>query len=185
MALQELANAIPEAAKDLRLNLTAIPQTATLTPQQLWTVALASAFATRNAAVVAAVGADARAQLSDAAVAAAKTAAALMGMNNVYYRFVHLVGDAEYERMPARLRMQGLARPGIDAVDFELACLAVSAIHGCGMCMASHAGHVVTKGATKASAQDAVRIAAILHGVAVALDLEAHSAGMSAGTAAR
>ena len=63
---------------------------------------------------------------------AAKGAAAMMGMNNIFYRFRHLSSNEKYATMPARLRMQIIARHGSDPVDFELWCLAVSAINGCG-----------------------------------------------------
>ena len=61
-----------------------------------------------------------------------------MGMNNIYYRFLHLVEDGEYQTMPARLRMNVIGNPGIDKLDFELISLAVSAVNGCGLCVTSH-----------------------------------------------
>ena len=75
--------------------------------------------------------------LSPEALNAAKSAAAIMGMNNIYYRFLHLVEDGEYSTMPARLRMNIIANPGVDKVDFELWCTTVSAVNGCGMCLDS------------------------------------------------
>src|SRR5204862_96628 len=71
-------------------------------------------------------------------VSAAHAAASIMAMNNVYYRFLHLVEDAEYAKLPARLRMNVIGSPGIARADFELLALAVSAINGCGTCVASH-----------------------------------------------
>lgn len=103
---------------------------------------------------------------------AAKTAASLMAMNNVYYRFTHLVGQEEYRRLPARLRMQAIANPGVDKVDFELWSLAVSAINGCGACLEAHEKQVIGQGIRPQAVQDAVRIAAVLHGIAVALEAE-------------
>ena len=93
-----------------------------------------------------------------------------MGMNNVYYRFTHMMGDAsEYGAMPARLRMQIIGKPGVDQLDFELWCLASSSITGCEACVRSHEKAVRDKGGSKESVHDAVRIAAVVHGVAVAL----------------
>ena len=110
-----------------------------LSERQIWAVALASAIASRNVRFTRALEAAARDVLSAAYLQAARTAAAIMGMNNIYYRFLHLVEDGEYQRMPARLRMNVLAHPGIDTLDFELLSLAVSAINGCGLCISSHA----------------------------------------------
>ena len=82
--------------------------------------------------------ADARAAVAPAVVDDALAAAALMAMNNVYYRFVHLASTTDYQTMPARLRMNALAKPGVEKADFELWSLAVSAVNGCGMCIESH-----------------------------------------------
>jgi alkyl hydroperoxide reductase subunit D len=93
-----------------------------------------------------------------------------MGMNNVYYRFLHLVEDAEYGQMPARLRMNIIGNPGIDKVDFELFSLAVSAINGCGMCIVSHERQLRKHGLSREAIQSGVRIAATIHAVAGVLE---------------
>ena len=116
----------------------------------------------------------AAAHLSPADLNAARAAAAVMGMNNIYYRFLHLVEDAEYQQMPARLRMNVLANPGIDKADFELLSLAVSAINGCGTCVASHERQLRHHGLSREAVQSAVRIAATVHAVARVLEFEAH-----------
>ena len=168
--LDQLKDRIPDFARDLRINLGVIGSSTALTPQQAWTIALASAVTTRNRAVIDAVEGDAAAQLEAGAITAAKSAAAIMGMNNVYYRFQHFMPEAsEYGAMPARLRMQVIGNPGIDKLDFELACLAASAITGCEACVRSHEKAVRERGGTKEMVQDAVRIAAVLNGVAVSL----------------
>lgn len=170
MSLDQLKERIPDFARDLRINLGVIGSSTALTPQQAWTIALASAVMTRNRDVIAAVEGDAAAQLDVKALDAARGAAAIMGMNNVYYRFTHYMGDSgEYAHMPARLRMQIIGNPGIDKLDFELACLAASAISGCESCVRSHEKAVRERGGSKEQVQDAVRIAAALNGVAVAL----------------
>ena len=116
-----------------------------------------------------AVLADAEAAAGAAVVEDAVAAASLMAMNNIYYRFRHLVGRPEYEQKPPRLRMQRLQKPATNAADFELMALAVSAIHGCAVCVQSHERVVTQGGLTQDQVHDAIRIAAVLHGVAVAL----------------
>jgi alkyl hydroperoxide reductase subunit D len=169
-AIDQLKERLPDYARDLRINLGVITSSTALSPQQAWTIALTCAITSRNKDVAAAIEADASEQLSPEALTAAKGAAAIMGMNNVYYRFVHFMGDAsEYGHMPARLRMQVIGNPGIDKLDFELACLAASAITGCEMCVRSHEKAVRERNGTKEMVQDAVRIAAVVNAVAVAL----------------
>jgi len=174
MSIEELKNRLPEHAKDLRINLGAIAGSTALTPQQAWGTALTTAITSRNPEVVAAVAADASAHLSPEAIHAARGAASIMGMNNVYYRFLHMMGDgSEYAGIPARLRMQIIGKPGVDHLDFELWCLAASAITGCEACVRSHEKVVRDKGGTKEVVQDAVRIAAVIHAVALTLDTTA------------
>lgn len=170
MSLDQLKQRIPDHAKDLRLNLGVIASSTALTPQQAWGTAVAAAVTSRNPDVLTAVIAEAGARLSPEAQTAARGAAAIMGMNNVYYRFNHMMGDeAEYGSMPARLRMQIIGRPGVDHLDFELWCLASSSITGCEACVRSHEKVVRDRGGTKEAVQDAVRIAAVVQAVALTL----------------
>jgi lipoyl-dependent peroxiredoxin subunit D len=175
-SLDELRGALPDFARDLRLNLGSVltPEGAPgLSERQIWAVALASAIAARQPAFTRAVEAAARVHLDEAHLSAARTAAAIMGMNNVYYRFLHLVEDAEYQRLPARLRMNALGSPSIDRRDFELLALAVSAINACGMCITSHERKLREQGVGREAIQSAVRIAAVVHAVAGVLDYTA------------
>ncbi len=168
--LDRIREAFPEAARDIRLNLQSVLQPGVLTPRQRWGVAAASAFAARNRALLEAVLADARAEVEPGILEDAEAAAALMGMNNVYYRFRHMIGKPVYSEKPARLRMTRIGRPAGDRADFELFCLAVSAINGCEACVQSHEKVVIEKGITDEQVHDAVRIAAVIHAAAVALD---------------
>lgn len=171
--IESLKNALPAYAKDLKLNLSSVAADTTLTPQQTFGGLLAAAIASRNETVIAAIAAEAAAVLTLQAFDAAKTAAAIMAMNNIYYRFVHLVSEPEYATLPARLRMNALANPGVDKVDFELWSLIVSAVNGCGMCIDSHEKVLRKAGVSVAQVQQAARIAAVVHAVAVTLETDA------------
>ena len=171
--IEAVREAIPEVAKDIKLNLQSVLQGGALSPAQRWGVAVACAAAARNPQLFAAVVADARAEVDAAVVDDGLAAAALMGMNNVYYRFRHLVGKPTYSEKPARLRMNRLAKPATNKADFELFSLAVSAINGCESCMRSHEQVVLEGGLTEDQVHDAVRIAATVQATAVALELAA------------
>lgn len=166
MSLDTLKARIPDHAKDLRLNLAQIEQSAALTPLQAWGTAIAAAEAAGGAVTLADIVSAAGAHLDETQVRAARAAAAIMAMNNVYYRFVHEVENDEYGRMPARLRMQVIARPGVEKLDFELWSLGVSAINGCSACMNAHEAGAQKHGASPAMIQDVVRIASIVSAVA-------------------
>jgi alkyl hydroperoxide reductase subunit D len=171
--LDLIRDSIPDYARDLKLNLGSVLTEAGapgLNDRQIWAVAVASAIASRNLSFTRALEAAAAGHLDAAHLQAARAAAAIMGMNNIYYRFLHLVEDSEYQAMPARLRMNILANPGIDKLDFELLSLAVSAINGCGLCISSHEKKLRAHGYTREMIQSAARIAATVHAVAGVLE---------------
>ena len=93
-------------------------------------------------------------------------------MNNVYYRFSHMVSKPSYGEMRAGLRMNRLAQPATNRADFELYALAVSAINGCETCVRANEKAVVEGGLTPEHVNDAVRIAAILYAAAVSLEMD-------------
>jgi alkyl hydroperoxide reductase subunit D len=136
-ALEQLRGAIPDAAKDIGLNLQAVLRGGALSEPQRCGVA---------------------------------AAAALMAMNNVYYRFRHMVGKPVYGEKPAGLRMNRIMQPATNRADFELMSLAVSAINGCEMCVRAHEKTVTEGGLTPDHVNDAVRIAATIYASAVALE---------------
>ncbi|MGW1057510.1 carboxymuconolactone decarboxylase family protein [Micromonospora rubida] len=173
MGLDAVKAALPEYAKDIKLNLGSTVGASTLMPEQAWGTALACAVAARNPVVLREIAAEAVVHLSPEAIEAAKGAATIMAMNNVYYRAKHLIGDDQYASMPARLRMQIIARPGVEKGDFELWCLAVSAITGCGVCLESHEKTLRGAGFTREQVHEGLRIAAVVHAAAVALDAQA------------
>ena len=170
-AVEELRVSIPEAAKDIKLNLQSVLQPGALSPAQRWGVAIASAVATRNTRLRDALLHDARAEVGAEVIDDALAAAALMAMNNVYYRFRHMIGKESYSQMPARLRMQRIVKPASNKVDFELVSLAVSAIHGCETCVRAHEQVVLASGLTEDQVHDAVRIAATINATSVAIEL--------------
>ena len=171
-ALETLRAALPDAAKDIRLNIQSVLKDGALSEPQRWGVAVASAIAARNPRLRAEVLAAAAAVVDAAVVEDARAAAALMAMNNVYYRFRHMVGKPSYGEMRAGLRMNRLAQPATNRADFELYALAVSAINGCEMCVRAHEKAVVEGGLTPEHVNDAVRIAATLYAAAVSLEMD-------------
>jgi lipoyl-dependent peroxiredoxin subunit D len=176
ITLDTIRDSLPAYARDLQLNLGAVlaPGGAPgLNERQIWAVALAAALASRNAVFSRELGTLAAQHLDAAHVTAAHAAAAIMGMNNVYYRFLHLVEDPEYAKLPARLRMSVIGSPGIPKADFELLALAVSAINGCGSCVAAHERQLRQHGLSREAVQSAVRIAATVHAVARVLESDA------------
>jgi lipoyl-dependent peroxiredoxin subunit D len=177
--LDAIRDSVPDYARDLKLNLGSVLATTGapgLSEKQIWSVAVASAIASRNIPFSRDIEGLAAAHLQESDLNGARAAAAIMGMNNIYYRFLHLVEDAEYQKMPARLRMNVIGNPGIDKMDFELLSLAVSAINGCGMCVASHERQLREHGVSREAIQSAVRIASTIHAVAVVLEQQQQAA---------
>ena len=171
MPIQDILNQLPEYARDLKVNLQNVLQQQELTPQQTWMVAVACAIACRNRELTHVIAEEAAAKVSPETLHAGRAAGAVMGMNNVFYRFKHFMqAKPEYAQVPARLRMQAIRSHGGDPLGFELACLAASTVKGCEACVASHEQVVRDKGLNENHVTAAVRIAATLHAVATVLD---------------
>jgi len=165
MNLEQIKARFPEYARDIKLNLsTVLGATGApgLTEAQALGTALACAVAVRSNELAAVVEDIAGDKLDRARRDAARAAAAVMAMNNVYYRFTHFVGDAEYGKLPARLRMNVIGNPGIEKAEFELYSLAVSAINGCEFCIRAHEKVVREAGIGREGVQSAARIAAVI-----------------------
>ena len=166
MSLKQIADALPEYAKDIRLNLTSILSDQLLGEERKAGLLLSCAHGSGYKPLVDAVEAEVAGKLSETQANAARGAAALMAMNNVYYRFVHLVANPEYGTMPAKLRMNFIGSHGIAKEEFELFSLAVSAMNGCGMCIDSHERVLLEHGVKPDTIQSAVRIAAVMKALA-------------------
>ena len=166
MSLKQFADTLPEYAKDLRLNLGSILSDQLIGEERKLGLLLSCAHASGHRPLVAAAEEEVAGKLEDKVANAARGAAAVMAMNNVYYRFVHLVANPEYGTKPARLRMNFLGQHGISRDDFELFALAVSAMNGCGMCIDSHERLLLEHGVKPEVIQNAVRIAAVMKAIA-------------------
>jgi alkyl hydroperoxide reductase subunit D len=167
MNLENLLQQTPQYAKDLKLNAkTIILANTVLSQKQTAIIAIASAISAKNNKLAEAVLSQFENILDEGELEAAKAAAAIMGMNNIYYRFIHLAQNKEYSKMPAGLRMNILGTHGIEKIDFELASLAVSAINGCGMCIDSHEKTLKNHNVSNEKIQNAIKIASILNGLA-------------------
>jgi lipoyl-dependent peroxiredoxin subunit D len=174
MSLDTLIDALPDYAKDLKLNYSSLVRNNTeLTPQQLWGTVVAVAIAVRSPELTRAALAEAEQKLSPQAFEAAQAASAIMAMNNIFYRFQHLSSNEKYSTLPARLRMNALRTHGAaDPVDFELWSLAVSAVHGCAKCVDSHEKVLLGKGTTEELILAALRVTSVLHGIGTVLDAQ-------------
>ena len=174
----EFVNAIkerlPDYAKDIRLNLDGVILRSSLTPSQAAGAALAAAFAAKSAAIVDAIREDAT--LDDAHRNGALTAAALMGMNNVWYPFVEMSGDTELSTMRAELRMNAYAtHGGVDRQSFELYALAASIVGKCEFCVRSHYKLLRETGLTTQQLRDVGRIAAVVNATAQVIAAQART----------
>lgn len=164
MSLDALRESLPAYARDIASNLNVLVQETVLTDQRKWGCFVASAHAVGEPTVVKAVEkAAAEGGLSEEAKTAAKAAAAIMAMNNVYYRAIHIMESPEYQTLPAHLRMTVIGQPGVDRADFELWSLAVSAVNGCGACLDAHETELRKRGLSNKEIQAGLRIAAVVN----------------------
>lgn len=165
--IEQIKSAIPNYAKDIRLNLDAVLQRSSLDPAEAIGAALAAAYAATSVPLVRALESSG---IEPAEIQAAKTAAALMGMNNVWYPYVEMTGDAELAKQRAELRMNAYAsHGGTSKRRFETYALAASAIGKCHYCVKSHYQLLQQEGLSVTQLRDVGRIAAVIHAAAQAI----------------
>ena len=167
--LNALKERIPDYAKDVRLNLDGVIGRSSLDAADALGAALAAAFAAKSKTIVDAIrGAG---QLSEVDTNAALSAAALMGMNNVWYPYVEMADDQDLRTQRAELRMNAYStHGGVDKKRFELFALAASIVGKCHFCVASHYKMLKENGLTAQQLRDAGRIAAVINAAAQAID---------------
>jgi lipoyl-dependent peroxiredoxin subunit D len=170
--INTLRESLPDFARDIKLNIQNVLGMTTLTPAQIWGVAVAAAYTAKNEKLIGALLLDAKsAGVEDGVIEDAKASALLMSMNNVYYRFRHVMEKEDYEQKPARLRMSRLVQVTSNKTDFELFSLCVSAINNCVACMKAHEKVVLEHEMTTDQVHDAIRIAATVNAMAMALSM--------------
>ena len=175
MSLENIKQALPDYAKDLRINLDSVlnPENSVgLTEKQIFGSSLSVAMAGKNSFLVKNLLQASENILSDQDIAGIKTAVSLMGMNNVYYRSIHLAEDEELSKRPAGLRMTMMLKHGIDQNDFEIYSLAVSCLSGCGMCIKSHSAKLKKEGLSLSAIQSVIKISAVIQGCNQSLNLD-------------
>ena len=160
---------IPDSAKDIRLNLDSVLSRSSLEPDDALGVAIAAAFAARSAELLRALTPAAPETTAHAAL----SAAALMGMNNVWYPFVEMADDESLRTMRPELRMNAYANHGgVDRQSFELYALAASIVGKCEFCVRSHYKLLAETGLTAQQLRDVGRIAAVINAAAQVLASE-------------
>lgn len=174
MTISDYRSGLGNHSKDTKLNLGNLfsnPAATGMTDVQFYGTALALAYTLEDKDLIAAVEAEAEGKVEENVIEAAKTAASLMAMNNIYYRFLHLSSDKQFAKMPAGLRMNAMANPGVEKTDFELYSLAVSVLNGCGMCIDSHVKTLVDHGVSAQAIQSSAKMAAVLNAAKTAYTL--------------
>ncbi|WP_405612926.1 carboxymuconolactone decarboxylase family protein [Streptomyces sp. NBC_01511] len=172
MSLDALKASVPDYARDLRRNLDAILDHGGLTQQRLWGTVLACAIAARSARVLRELAPEARSRLSAEAYTAARSAAALMAVNNVFHRTRHLLSDPAYGELRTGLRMTALGHPGVERADVEFWSFAVSAVNACGLCLDAHERALRRLEVDRETIQEGIKIAAVIQAVGTTLDAE-------------
>jgi len=168
--LTPILQRLPDTAKDIRLNLDSVIARSSLAPEDALGVAIAAAFAARSGELVRSFRSAAPAAEADAALAAA----ALMGMNNVWYPFVEMAGDEDLRTMRPELRMNVYAsHGGVARVKFEAYALAASIVGKCHFCVKSHYELLKKEGWTTQQLRDVGRIAAVVNATAQVLAVQA------------
>jgi alkyl hydroperoxide reductase subunit D len=169
--------ALPEYAKDTKLNLDAVIKRSTLDPVEAEACALAALVSTGNGKLLAWVLANTDLNIRTDTLDnvkerdAAMCAASLMAQNNVWYPYVEMANDPQLEGLRAQLRMNAIAtHGGTTKARFEAYSLAASIVGKCHFCVKAHYDTLRKEGYTVEQLRDIGRIAAVINAVAKVLN---------------
>jgi len=163
-----IKEALPDYAKDVRLNLDSVIKRSSINEELASACALAAAFATGNGKLVSFIQSNiADEKERDAALAAAS----IMAMTNVWYPYVEMVDDENLRGLPAQIRMNAIASHGGTTKErFESYSLAASIVGKCHFCVKAHYEGLKKMGYTVEQLRDIGRIAAVINSVAKVLN---------------
>lgn len=166
--VDQIKEALPEYAKDTKLNLDSVINRSTLDSSVANACALAAAMATGNGKLVSFI----QSSMEDATERdAALTASSLMAMTNTWYPFVEMVGDPNLSGLPPQLRMNAIStHGGTSKVNFEAYALAASIVGKCHFCVKAHYDTLKKEGMSVEQLRDVGRISAIISAVAKVLN---------------
>ena len=164
--IETVKGALPEYAKDTKLNLDAVLVRSTLDLDVAMGCAVAALAATGNGKVLAVMLAD-----NPTYAEPAMTAASIMAQNNVWYPYVEMADDPSLKGLPAQLRMNAIAsHGGTTKANFEAFSLAASIVGKCEFCVKAHYDGLKELGYSVEQLRDIGRIAAVMNSVAKVLN---------------
>ncbi len=169
--IQNIKQAIPDYAKDIRLNLDTVVTKSNLDTNIVLGCVVASAFANKNSFIVHSVKNSSL--IDETYLQAALTAASLMAMNNTWYPYVEMSQDAQLKTLAPGLRMNAYAsHGGIDKLHFEMFTLAASIVGKCHFCVESHYKILAQAGVTVEQLKEIGKIAAVITATSQILSIE-------------
>jgi alkyl hydroperoxide reductase subunit D len=163
--VDQVKESIPDHSKDIKLNLDAVMNRSGLDEVDAHACAFAAAVAAGNGDLAFEISMNGPLMGTDEREAA-KTAASLMGMNNIYYPFVEMTEDADLKGLPPGLRMNAYANHGgVSKKKFEMYALAASIVGKCHFCVKNHYDVLKKEGMTVTELQAVGKIAAVINAI--------------------
>ena len=172
MNITDTISNFPDYAKDIKLNYSKIINEAILENSMLYSVILISSITTKCKVLIDAAYEESKSHISEEMIEDVKGAFAIMSMNAIYYRFTHLATENSYSSMPANLRMQYMGKHKVSKSNFEMLCLAVAILMGCGKCINAHEAVLRENNVENIRIQTVARIASIMNSIANILEVK-------------
>jgi alkyl hydroperoxide reductase subunit D len=164
--IDAVKGALPEYAKDTKLNLDSVLLRSTLDTDVAMGCAVAALAATGNGKVLAVILADTPVHAESAMIAAS-----IMAQNNTWYPYVEMTEDEQLKGLPAQLRMNAIANHGgTTKSNFEAFSLAASIVGKCHFCVKAHYDTLKKEGYSVEQLRDIGRIASVMNSVAKVLN---------------
>ncbi len=168
--LRRITNSESRYAKDLKANLQQALKNNELSPKESAFIGLSVSVNDRsNAGIDVFTALSKKHGATNDEITEVYSCTSLLAMNNVFYKFRHMVDKEFYSKSPAGIKMSVVGKPVLGKEFFELLSLVVSALNGCEQCIKSHENSILKHGCSEARVYEAIKSASIFRGLIVLL----------------
>ena len=168
----QLRDAIPDYAKDIKLNLSSLISNSEYEDELVYGCAYASSLSLGNESLITVFENECKERFDSYFVDSIKSTVVIMTLNNVWYKYRDAMPSNEMKMAPQKMRVNVMAKhAGLDKILFESISLCVSAINGCTFCVKAHSEILLKNDNTKECIFNIGRIASVISAAAKAISL--------------
>mgnify|MGYP001238141314 CR=1 FL=1 len=170
--IKDLKNAIPEFAKDIKLNFSSLIMNSDYDEELVYGCAYASTLTIGNDEIIKVFHNECEKRFGLKFIESIKSTVIIMTLNNQWYKYRDSMPTAEMKIASQKMRVNIMATgAGLDKTLFESISLCISAINGCSFCVKAHSNLLLDNKMNKEYVLNIGRISSVISAISKALSL--------------